>query len=77
MPQDIKSAVLEALQELGRVLMLAVIPVIISGLDTGRVEWKTVGVVGAIAVLRFIDKALHEWGKLTEDESLTRGLTGF
>lgn len=72
----------EALKELGRVVVLAIIPVLISSLESGVVDWKLLVVIGAVAGLRFIDKLLHNYGILQESgnsvESVwTKGLTRF
>lgn len=72
----------EALKEFFRVVVLSVIPVLITSLEKGAVDIKTIAVVGLIAGLRFIDKLLHEMGVEeeydTEEESgLTKGLTRF
>lgn len=72
----------EALKELGRVVVLAVIPVLIASLENWEIDWKVVAVVGGIAALRFIDKYLHQLGLQKESGSgeeskLTLGLTRF
>jgi hypothetical protein len=75
--EEIKPAVIEAGKEFFRVVVLAAIPVIIAGLEAGKIEYKNVALVVAIAVFRFVDKGLHLWGKSIEDEALTKGLTRF
>jgi len=67
----------EAGKELARVAVLAVIPLLIEMLNSGEINWKTLGVVALIAVLRAVDKLLHETGKIQKDENLTLGLTRF
>jgi hypothetical protein len=63
----------EALRELGRVVVLSIIPVLIDSLNKGEIDYRTVLVVGAIAGLRFIDKFLHEQAP----EGKAGGLTNF
>jgi hypothetical protein len=63
-------AILEALKEAGRVVVLAVIPILIDSLNAGMVDWKAVFVVGVIALLKFADSWLHESG--TSELGLTR-----
>jgi hypothetical protein len=52
----------EALKEGLRVVVLAVIPLLIASLTNGAIDWKLVGVTGAIALLRFADSWLHQSG---------------
>lgn len=54
------NAFTEGLKQLARVALVAVIPLIIEGLRTGKLDWGSIGVVGAIAVLMGIDKWLHK-----------------
>jgi hypothetical protein len=63
----------EALKEAGRVVVLAVIPVLIDSLTKGGVDYKAVLVVAAVALLRFIDKYLH----LNAEDGVAGGLTQF
>lgn len=76
------NALIEAAKEGLRVVVLAIIPVLIIGLENGM-DWRLVWVTGAIAGLRFVDKYLHESSKEAPiDERNTgllgeRGLTGF
>jgi len=67
-----KNAIIEAIKEAGRVLVLAIIPVLIDSLSKGSIDWKLVAVTGAIALLRFIDKFLHENAPEGEAGGLTR-----
>lgn len=64
---------IESLKELGRVVVLAIIPIIIDSLSSGEFSWRVVVVAGAIAGLRFVDKFLH----LGAEEGEAGGLTGF
>lgn len=67
----------EAFKELLRVMLLAIIPILIEMLNSGTFNWKTIAIVAVIAALRFIDKLLHEVGKIQKDDNLTLGLTRF
>lgn len=53
-------ALVESLKELLRTGLIAVIPVVIDGLGAGEVNLRLVAVAGAIAILRALDKLLHE-----------------
>ncbi len=77
----------EAIKEFFRVIVLAIIPILIEMLLSGSLDLKLVGITGAIAGLRFIDKYLHQVGKEIENNQknkrnkktspLTTGLTRF
>ncbi len=67
----------EALKEAGRIVLIAIIPLMIDGLTRDAIDWRGIGVVGAITLLRAIDKFLHIEGKLEDNASLTGGLTRF
>lgn len=70
-----KEQFISALKEGLRVVILAVIPVLVLGLESGNLDVKAVSIVGIIAGLRFVDKFLHEKGKEEKNEVLKRGLT--
>lgn len=72
-----RKALIEAMQELARVMVLAVIPVAIAGLQDGHFDWRLIWTVAAIAGLRFIDKYLHTLGKELNDPKMIKGLTQF
>jgi hypothetical protein len=57
---EIKHAILEGLKELARIMVLAAVPILIDGLQAGRVNWDLVGVAVAIAGLKFVDKVAHK-----------------
>ena len=57
--------------ELLRVAVIAVIPVTILAMETKTFDWKAIAIVGAIAVLKALDRMLHETGVAE------RGLTRF
>lgn len=67
-----KQSIIEALKEAGRVVVLAIIPVVIDSLSKGSVDWKVIAVAGVIALLRFLDKFLHEEAPVGEAGGLTR-----
>lgn len=69
--------VIEASKEALRVVVLSIIPVLITQVELGIVNYKVVAVVGLLALLRWLDKFLHEVGKTREDSPLTKGLTRF
>ena len=68
-----KDALIEALKEGARVVVLAVIPLFITSLEAKEFDWVSIGVVAGIAVLKFLDKFLHE----REKEGIAGGLTRF
>ena len=67
----------EAAKEAGRVVLLAILPLLISGLENQSLDLTVVAVVGALALLRFVDKLMHEVGKEEGNEDLLKGLTRF
>ena len=64
------NAIIEALKEAGRVVVLAIIPVLIDGLTKGVVDFKLVAVVAMVAALRFLDSWLHKSG--VAEKGITR-----
>lgn len=71
---DMSKALTEALKELGRVILFAVIPFAIayvSGLP------QTPITILGLTVLRGVDKFVHEVGKETDNETLIKGLSRF
>ena len=69
--------IVEAIKQAGRIVLVAIIPLVINQLNSSSIDWKAIGVTGAIALLMAIDKYLHLEGKATGSESLTKGLTRF
>lgn len=71
----------ETLLSFLRVVVLAILPVILMGLDqsTGEVtiNWRVVGVVGLVALLKAVDEYIHSTGKYFGDSNLKKGLTRF
>ncbi len=72
-----KQVLFEAGKELARVVLLAILPVLIISLEKGDVDWRAVGLAGSVALLRAVDKGLHELGKVIDSDMLTKGLTQF
>lgn len=72
-----KEPVTRGTLELARVAVLAALPLVILSLESGQIDWRSIGVVTAIAVLRAVDKALHKYGEQNGDSTLARGLTQF
>lgn len=78
-----KQAIIEALKELLRVVLIAVLPILISSLESGKIDYKIILVTAAIALLRAVDKWMHEWGKNEANKNfdlaqkLKGGLTRF
>jgi len=74
-----KEAILEALKEPLRILVLSILPLAISYFASLPYEWAAF----AILVLRFLDKFLHEYEKelpvKEQNDGLLglKGLTGF
>lgn len=77
--QEIKEALKEGL----RVTLMAAVPIVINGLQQGAIDWRLVYISGIIALLRFVDKYLHELSKTEPVETRNtgfmgeKGLTGF
>lgn len=68
---------LEALKEVGRMALLAVIPILIDSVTKGSVDWNLLLVTAVVAALRGVDKYLHLQGKVEENPTLVKGLTQF
>lgn len=73
-----KEAFLKALTEAGRVLLIAVVPLLITMIGNGfEFDWKLILATALIAELKFIDKYIHVLGQELDSESLKKGLTRF
>ena len=72
-----KKIIIEALKEGGRVILLAIVPVLIVQIEQNQLDWRAIGVVGILALLRVLDKFMHLVGKDKKDPRLTLGLTRF
>lgn len=70
-----KNALIEGAKQLGRVALVAVIPLVIAGLQDNSLNWRSIAIAGVIAVLMGLDKFLHESDKGIAGGST--GLTGF
>lgn len=77
----ITEAIKEALKEAARLVLMAIIPIILMGINTQtrtvEVDWFLVQFTALITVLRFIDSWLHEKGKAEGNEDMAKGLTRF
>lgn len=62
-PQAIE-ALKEAGKEAGRVVLMAVIPVAVLSLEKGELNLRAIVLTGAIALLRALDKWVHENPKI-------------
>lgn len=59
-----REAGFEAVLELSRVALLAAVPLMVTSLEAGEtVEWRIIAVAVSIAVLRSIDRFVHEWNQ--------------
>lgn len=74
-----KEPVLLGLLEFARVVVLAILPVALSSFEAGDFDLnvEAMALAGAIAGLRFLDKALHKYGEQNDNATLERGLTQF
>ena len=70
-------ALKKGLLEMGRVVVLAIIPVLIAMLESNKFDWRLLAVVAMIAGLKFLDEYLHEVGKETDNDILIKGITRF
>lgn len=81
---DVKPLI-EGLKETGRVVLLGIIPIILTSINTStgeiKINWSIVLASGVTilltALLKGIDKDLHLTGKIEGDDTKTRGLTQF
>jgi len=48
------------IKEVIRVALLAVVPVLYLSIEQGNVDWRAVGLIGTVAVLRGVEKWLHK-----------------
>ena len=76
---------IEGLKETGRVVLLGIIPVILTSINTStgeiKINWSVVLATGLTllltALLKGVDKDIHLNGKLEGNDTKTRGLTQF
>lgn len=67
----------KALKEFARLGLLTGIGILTEGVLSGNVDYKLVIVGSAVAVVKAIDKYIHEQGVLEGNASKTLGLTRF
>ena len=71
----------EALKEALRLIVLAIIPIILMGIDLEKrminIDWFLVQFTALIVFLRFIDSWLHQAGKANNNKFMKSGLTRF
>lgn len=53
-------ATLEAVKQFGRVVLVAVIPIVVSGLQTNSIDIRLIVITGVTALLMALDKWIHE-----------------
>lgn len=68
-----KEALWKAVKEPLRLLVLALIPFGVAYFSELNYEWA----IFAVVVLKFIDKYMHEYGKIIKNDLVTKGLTRF
>lgn len=56
-----KQSLSVAIKEFIKVTLLAMIPLIITGLSKGKIDYLAVGVAGAIAFLNALSEFLKKW----------------
>lgn len=56
--------------ELLRVALVAALPILITSVESGNVDYKIVATVAVVAILKAVDRALHESG--VAEKGLTR-----
>lgn len=71
------SPIIEAIKQGLRVIAVAIVPLIISQLQSDKFDIKIIATTGAIALLMAIDKYLHLEGKVIGNDLLKSGLTRF
>lgn len=67
---------IEASKEALRVVILSIVPILITQIETNVFDLRVLGVVALLAFLRWVDKYLHEVGKENGDGRI-KGLTRF
>lgn len=72
-----KEALLKALTEAGRVVLIAVVPLAIDMLSNNEFDLRLIAIAGLIAVLRLVDKYIHLIGVELDSEALKKGITRF
>ncbi len=54
------NAIIEGVKQFARVILAAVLPLIIVGIQSGSVDWKPVITAAIIAALMGVDKFVHK-----------------
>lgn len=75
-----KEPFIRATTELARVIVLAIIPVFMSGIsDTGEfaINYRVVAAIALLAALRWLDKLIHTYGEEEGNKLLSGGITRF
>ena len=72
-----KSAVIEGLKALGRVAVVACLPLLIQSLQAGTIDYKGILTAGAIAVLMALDKYVHEYDGSNKTLKKSEGILPF
>lgn len=76
-----KKAIIEGVLMLSRNVVLAILPVMIAGINTNagtiQINWAVVGTVALLCILTGLNEFVHKLGKELEVESLTKGITRF
>lgn len=57
----------EGIKEAVRLSMIATLPVVISQLGQGAIDYRAIAIIGIIAVLRGVEKYFYELGKDTKN----------
>ena len=72
----LETPIVSAIKEAGRVVIISVIPIVITSLQADKFDWKLIWVTAGIALLRFVDKLIHEQSKVDAEQTL-KGLVPF
>ena len=67
----IQEAIYLGFKEFLRIVLLAGIPVVITGIEQGNLDYKIIASAIGIALLKAIDRGLHEYGVMEEYEKST------
>lgn len=72
-----KAAVIEGLKALGRVALVACLPLLIQGLQSNTVDYKGIATAGVIAILMAVDKYVHEYDGSNKALADSKGILPF
>ena len=71
----------EALKESARIVLIAIIPIVLMGVDmqgkTVQIDWFLVQFTAIVSFLRFADSWLHQRGKEIGNDTMSKGLVRF